>query len=578
MSGKLRRIRQSQNSSSPEGGLFVIITKFDSRHLLASVKLTGGNFQLMSSFPGYSKWEGRSKRFRITSANIEHILINWPDADWGECEGHRQKYHDMKEEEAQNIIGKSAPLPSDDPFPYKTQPYDHQRRAFHISRDKKSYALFMEQGTGKTKVIIDTAAYLHSNGQLDTLIIIGPNGVHANWVVNEIPKHMPEHVEYRMVAYSSNLTKKKKSDIDEVYDYVDGLRIIAINVEGFASSKAKLVLEGFLKLGRCMLVIDESSRIKTPSAKRTKYLIKTKAAYKRTMTGTPITKGVENLYSQFLFLDKDILGFDTYTTFKSRYCNIIKTDNGGEMIVGYRNEDEIAKKIEGHSFRVLKSECLDLPEKIYKKMPVELSLKQRSMYDDLLDECMIEIEEGVMTVDLAIVKLLRLQQIICGWFKPDEGKEVVPIEPANSRIQALKAVLSDVEGKVIIWARFIADLRLIKKTLPNSILYSGDIEQANEFQDNDEVTYFIANPASAGLGLTLTAAETSVYYSNSFDLEHRMQSEDRNHRIGTKNNVNYIDLITAGTVDVKIVQALRSKKLVSDRILQDPYDFFMNYD
>lgn len=561
------------------------ITQFDKRHLLASVKLAGDNYVLLCSLPGYSKWVDRDLKFRPNAANIEYILTHWPDSEWSiEAQAWRNTLEEKRTDAGDTAkLKQLADSEFKSNFDFKTKPYDHQAKAFLLSRDRKTFALFMEQGTGKTKVVLDNAAYLAFLGLIDMLIVIAPKGVHENWTLNEAPKHFPDWIEYESWAFTTNTAKYRLRERDRVLDS-DKFKIITINIEGFTgrkgkASKSALLLEDCLDRFRCMVVVDESSRIKHPSAKRTRYLTKAcrDASYRRILSGTPVTQGMEDLYSQFGFLDYDIIGYDTYTSFKSRYC-IIREVNYGSMVVGYRNEGELVERIDGFSFRVLKAECLDLPPKIYKSFPIHLTSRQASLYNELIEEYQVEMDGETLTIELAITRLLRLQQIVGGWFKSDQSDKLRSIDDSNERIKALQTVLRDVHGKVVIWARFIADLDLIASELgPTAIRYEGDLGDVDRFQNDESARFFVANPASAGLGLTLTAAETVIYYSNSFDLEHRLQSEDRTHRIGTVNPVTYIDLCTSGTIDVKIVNALRNKKLVSDAVLQDPESFFMEY-
>ncbi len=568
----------------------MLISKFDDRHLLATERLVGDTFMLLGALPGFSAWEKRSLRFRPTAANIEYIQAHWPDAEWDSYSASLRDTLATKRESAKDTgaLKKLDAASFKTNFKFKTVPYDHQVKAFILSRDAAVFALFMEQGTGKTKVILDTAAYLAQIGEIEALIIVAPNGVHENWTLNEAPKHMPDWMEYESWVFSGNSEAKyRRADLKRVLES-EALKIITINIESVASrkikgvikpSKSAIILERCLNDMKCMVVIDESGRIRNSTSKRSRYLKNAcrQAPYKRILTGTPITNGMENLYGQIVWLDQDIIGYDTLTSFKARYC-IIKPLNFGEMIVGYKNQEELIERIDGFSFRVLKEDCLDLPPKIYKSHPVYLSPEQGRMYNDLLEDWETSFEEETLTADLAITRLLRLQQIICGWFKADDG-ELMPITGGDGRIKALKTILQDVEGKVIIWARFVVDLDTIEQALFDKgvIRYKGNVVDANRFQEDPSIKYFIANPASAGLGLTLTEAETVIYYSNDFDLEHRQQSEDRNHRIGTKGAVTYIDLIAKGTVDQKIVSALRNKKLVSDAVLQDPESFFLEY-
>ena len=330
-----------------------------------------------------------------------------------------------------------------------------------------------------------------------------------------------------------------------------------------------------------MLVVDESSRIKRPGAKRTKIITKfgKQADFKRIMTGTPVTKGAEDVYSQFKFLDPQILGYDSFYSFKAQYCIMGGFEN--RQVVSYQNIDELTRNIDGHSFRVLKKDCLDLPSKIYQRHYVEMTPEQSKLYQNMKKSFVAELDGETIDAPEAITRLLRLQQILCGWFPSDEG--IQPINDKNPRIEALKEILSNIDSKVIIWARFKADLRAIERALGElAVSYHGDVTTdarelaVDRFQNDPKIKYFIGQPQSGGIGLTLTAAEYAIYYSNSFDLEQRMQSEDRCHRIGTKNNVTYIDIEARGSVDTKIIKALRNKKNIADIITKDPISLFIS--
>ena len=218
---------------------------------------------------------------------------------------------------------------------FKTKPFAHQMKAFDLSKKRKGFALLMEQGTGKTKVIIDTAAYLYENKAIDTVIVICPNGVHRNWVNNEIPIHMS--CEYRATFYSSQMKKKQIDKFNEVLEY-DGLKIFAFNVEAFTSVTAQKYMMTALKNNKVLMVIDESSRIKTPSSKRTKMITKfgkhPNVIAKRILTGTPVTKGAEDVFAQFKFLNPDILEVTSLYKFKDKYCVMGGFKN--KQIVGYQ--------------------------------------------------------------------------------------------------------------------------------------------------------------------------------------------------------------------------------------------------
>jgi SNF2 family DNA or RNA helicase len=559
----------------------MLITKASRNYCLAKTPLNSETVQRLSALPGFKKWVGRELMFAATGANIDHIRKFWPEAKWDASVSHILDEYITKLKSAEEIRErKTAPLPEKDDFKFKTKPFDHQRKAFYMSRDSETFALLMEQGTGKTKVIIDNAAYLYGAGKINCMVVIAPNGVHRNWIRKEIPEHLPDWCPYESVYYYSGMKKKDTERFEEVMNTHDKMKVFTFNVEAFVSKNAVNLINKIMLANQVLLVVDESSRIKRPGAQRTKVITKLSnlCKYRRIMTGTPVTKGPEDIYSQFKFLDPQILGYDSFYSFKARYCIMGGFEN--KQIVAYQNVDELTKNIEGHSFRVLKKDCLDLPDKIYQRYPVELSEKQRKLYDQMRKTYIAELEGEQIDAPATITRLLRLQQIVCGWF-PTET-EVKPIEDKNPRLNALLEILSDIDSKVIIWARFKADLKAIEHALGSlAVAYHGEVsndaraDAVERFQNDPKIRYFVGQPQSGGIGLTLTAADYAVYYSNSFDLETRLQSEDRCHRIGTKNNVTYIDLEAPKTVDTKIIKALRSKKNLADVITKDPISLFL---
>ena len=558
------------------------ITKADyGKYLVIKSKLDGDTFEKLSTLPGFKRWVGMDLLFDPTGANIDRLHKYFPNAEWDESASPAldQYISNLKEMEA-NIKMKTSELPSNDDYNFKTKPFEHQRKAFYKSRDKKSFALLMEQGTGKTKVIIDNASYLYGKGEITALVVIAPNGVHRNWL-KEIDIHMPDWCPRDSFYYSSGMTKKRVEEYESVFSTENKLKIFTFNVEAFTSPKAIYYMQKILVSNKVMLVVDESSRIKRPGAKRTKIITKfgKQVDYKRIMTGTPVTKGPEDVYSQFKFLDPNILGYDSFYSFRARYCVMGGFDN--REIVSYQNIDELTKNIEGHSFRVLKKDCLDLPKKIYQRYAIKLTSDQQKIYKDLQKEYIAELEGKTVSAPEAITRFLRLQQITCNWFPTEDGIQMINAD--NPRLSALISILGEIQSKVIIWARFKADIRAIGQALGESaVSYYGDIPTderetaVDRFQNDPKIKYFIGQPQSGGIGLTLTAADYAIYYSNSFDLETRLQSEDRCHSIGTTKNVTYIDIEAKGTIDSKIIEALRDKKNLADAITKDPRSVFLN--
>lgn len=559
-------------------------------------------FALLSALPGSKKWVDHTLVFRPTGGNIEFIMENWPSAEWlGDAGVHMNNYMAVKMQEHTMRAMKHDQLVDESGYEYKTVPFDHQRHGFLISRDLKNFAILYEQGCGKTKVAIDTFAYLWTKDEIDVLIVVAPNGVHTNWIVEEIPAHLPERIEAKLLTYSTGMDKHRRNIFaSESQPYKLRRRrpcsIVAFNVEGFTSDKAKGLIMDFLTNHRCMMVIDESNSIQNPGAKRTEFLIEAGklAKYKRVLNGTPITNGVENLFAQFKFLDPLILGYDTFTTFKAQFCIM-----GGfqqHSVVGYKHIDKLADIIDGHSHRVLKKDCLDLPDKLYKRHFFEMSEQQKLAYETVRKGAIEDLtrvfgQEHALKLaqEIAITRMIRLQQITCGWQPFAAGEEPIPIEGGNQRLEALFALMSSVEGKAIIWVTAPgskANIAAITKQLSRARLggfmeYHGAIKDdaravsIRRFQTDRSIKWLVASKAAAR-GLTLTAAEQSFYYTNSFDLMIRLQSEDRNHRIGSEihDKILYTDIYTTG-IDKKIVTSLKEKKSIADQITRDPISLFM---
>ena len=481
-------------------------------------------------------------------------------------------------------------------YVYRTKPFAHQEKVFNDSRNREFYALLMEQGTGKSKIIVDTGTWLYCQGKIDMVIIVAPNGVQRNWVINEFPTHCPDFSNYRAAWYCSSPTKKEEESLCKVMKHQNGLKVVAMNIESFATNKGVAFAKNLLLSHRCLLVIDESSTIKSPKAIRTKNLLKLSvhARYRRILTGTPVTQGPLDLYTQFTFLDGQILHCGSFFAFRNRYAIMREMRTAGRafMVVDkYVNTDQLQALIAPHSFRVTKSDCLDLPEKLYTKRYVELSDSQRNLYNSLKKDIVAEFDGRVMSAPLALTKLLRLQQIVGGHFVEDteiseDGSqqpkhEPIPIDDNNKRVESVIELMETTDGKSIIFARFRSEIESIVQRLEetfgvgSTVQYHGGIdnegrsEAIRSFQNNPKVRFFVANVQSAGKGLTLTAATMVVYFSNTFSLEDRLQSEDRAHRIGQMHNVTYVDMVAIGTLDDKIVATLRDKKSVADLITGD---------
>lgn len=470
-------------------------------------------------------------------------------------------------------------------YPFRVKPYAHQLEAWQRSKDEYNYALFMEMGTGKTKVALDTAAYLYDKGEINRLIVFANKGSYLNWVTEEIPKHMPAHLAYQVVAWTSDPTKVQREELESLMGFHPSvLKIFVVNTEALAHDKGRAASMRYVMLGECMAIVDESTMIKNLSAKRTEAAIRIgrRAKYRRILTGSPITKSPLDLYAQCEFLSSKCLGFGSYYTFRNHFANLVNMTAGQrafKKVAGYRNLDELQEILQGFSFRVTKEECLDLPPKVYQQRDVELTKSQKELYEQLRKTAVAELEQGVVTAPLVITRLLRLHQVVCGHLVDDEG---VLHEVENHRLQAMMDVIEEGSETVIIWANYRHDIQSIAAALSKEYgadtvaTYYGDTtrdERAEAVQDLQagRKRFFVGNQRTGGYGITLTAASTVIYYSNSYDLELRLQSEDRAHRIGQTKRVTYVDLVARRTVDEKILKALRQKRQLAAEVLGDEW-------
>lgn len=514
---------------------------------------------------------------------------------------------------------------------FKTQPYKHQARYLAEHGHKRASFLSSEMGTGKSWMLINNMADLWAADEVDGLIIFAPNGVHTNWTLIELPKHMPDWVNWKSAAWKSGMGKGAMKKFEEIYGSRQAaetrqLRILAMNWEGLNhKSSFDAIMRFALSCSKLAVACDEpSGYIKNPTSARFKALLKLKymTKYRRMMDGTPITQGPFDAFAPYNFLDKNILETESYFAFKAEYAEMIPAevtrrgydDNGNivektepnplmkkimeksgstrvPQIVAkgagglpkYKNLDKLQRIIAPHTFRVLKKECLDLPEKVYKTAFFELTPQQRALYTKAKEECRL-VYENEETPIAKLTAITKLAQITSGFYVHPEHDEPIEIEGGNPKLELLvervRAIVAQ-GSKVIVWARFHPQIRAIAKALQAEEIkfseYHGgvkfdDREQAKiDFQEGDS-SVMIAQQQAGGTGNTWTAAAYTIYFSNTFSLRDRLQSEDRNHRIGQTETVVYLDLVALDTVDEKICVALASKKNVADMINGDGKD------
>jgi SNF2 family DNA or RNA helicase len=439
----------------------------------------------------------------------------------------------------------------------------------------------MEMGTGKTKVLIDNMSMLYDKGKIDGALIVAPKGVVKTWYEQELPTHLPNHIENVSVLWQPNITKTQQEKLESLFEIETALHILVMNVEAFSTDKGMKFASKFLNSHKTLMAIDESTTIKTPTAKRTKNIIQlgAHAKYRRIMTGSPVTKNPLDLYTQCYFLDPYLLDHASYYSFRNRYAIMKSMHVRGrtiQVVHKFQNLSELSDKLQPFSYRVLKEDCLDLPPKNFTKRYIVLTSEQRKTYDQMKKTALATLNGKVTSTITVLTQLMRMHQITCGHFTADDGStQLIP----NNRITELMNVLEETEGKAIIWANYQRDITniiesIIKEYGPGSVVdYYGltpqDERQENikKFQKDKKCRFIVGTPQTGGYGITLTQANTVIYYSNGYDLEKRLQSEDRAHRIGQKKTVTYVDLICEDTVDEKIVKALRDKINIASEVL-----------
>ncbi len=516
----------------------------------------------------------------------------------------------------------------------------HQLKAFDLLQGRKFFALLMEQGTGKTKVIIDDAARLWSTGEIDSMLVFAPNGVHIKWVTIEIPKHMPDWCPTVSAYFSAGASKRHQAQVEKLFEPTPNneprpMRVLTMNYEALATVDGVALLERFTQSFNPMGVGDESQRFKNDKAVRTKQIMRVRRRfpYRRIMSGTPITKAPFDAFTQFTFLDPSILRTESFVAFKTEYADmlpeghflvkslqrgawqkkdgtaskrvpqIIARDSDG--LPQYRNLDKLNRLISKHSFRVLKSECLDLAPKVYDVLPFEMTDRQTEIYERMKRERRAELmnvidalgkdgkrsglslEESLMAgreliVANKLASMAKLHQITCGYLKLEDGEVVRMFKKPmdNPRNVTLMEHIEDREGAMLIWAPHTDKINQIVECLREGYgadqirRYDGTTKKTERMQNIDDFQagkfrFFVVNQASGSTGLTLTRANIAYYYSDSFNLEHRLQSEDRNHRIGTEGSVSYFDLEAINTIDRIITQSNHAKKAMADIITGD---------
>ncbi len=483
----------------------------------------------------------------------------------------------------------------------KTEPMKQQAIALDRLQGKRNFALLMEMGTGKTWTILADAERCFEQDKIEAILVFAPNGVHSNWIRREIPTHLS--VDALCYVWRGNpSTKKAKAEFARLnanHYSADckPLRVLSMNIEAANTKHGFEAAKAFLEAYRCMAIVDESTRIKNPAAKRTEKIIElgVMAVCRRILSGTPITKAPTDLFSQFDFLKPGLLGTKSYRAFvaeyatllspahpqmqamiknnpRAAYAQVVETDKYGNKM--WKNLDKLSNLIEPHSYRVRKEDCLDLPPKVYKTIFFELDQKQRFVYEELKEEYHYD-DDGASVSFQAIAARTKLKQVTSGFINI-RGEPQLVEAGSNPRMAVFKDLIEDIEGQFIVWAMYSEEINQIVAALAeagiDTTTYYGATSKADreiaidDFQAGRK-RCFVGHAQAAGIGLTLTAARTAIYYSCSYDNELRKQSEDRCHRIGTTGSVLYIDLVAEDTIDEDIIKSLAAKTAVADLVI-----------
>lgn len=499
-------------------------------------------------------------------------------------------------------------------FNWITQPYDHQREWWSIIREQPYFALEWEMGLGKTKTIIDVCQWLHAKGEIDALLVVTLKDVHRKWATQEFPLHYPkgkaDAAFWRRGIVENGMwvgeNARKRTSIIKSPRFA----VATINFDSVHRRAGMKFCERFLRQRKAAIVVDESHKIKSPKAAATKACFKLgKMAERRwIMTGTMSTGSTLDAWSQYSFLDPSIVGNMPYWAFKNEFAvqeqvgdktfetweksqltgKPQKVEKPVMAIVGYKNEKGLAAMLDPYRSRLLKSDCLDLPPKLYRMRSFEMTDKIRAAYEAMLRDFMVELDgDRTMTATMAMTKLTRLQQITCNYLVPDDfdpDAEDIPgerIEEKNPRIEAMMEELEKVNGMGIVWSYKRYCLREIAEALRTAygeasvVEYhggiSGDDKAANlrRFQE-ERCRWFVGNPQSGGTGIDLVQAQDMMYHDNSFNLALRLQSEDRFHRIGQEGSTCTItDIECLGTIDRMQLSRLKDKKDIAGRVSGD---------
>jgi superfamily II DNA or RNA helicase len=526
---------------------------------------------------------------RTGSANLLFLHERFPDAIWNDP-GNR-----LVEARAYRYLSRlrtAEPGEYERTWPFKVSPRPYQLKIFTHARHLNRIALSpVALGTGKSKMALDICADKFMRGEIDAVAIVAINSVKRQWIRQAVPEHMTDAVQWR--AHIWKPTTIFPSNVAQAVRGERTLRIVAFNIEAFSRtrSKAFTALSTFLRSGRVALIFDESTRIKNYRAICTKEILKLRslAAVRMILTGTPITKGLEDFFTQYQFLDENIIGLSDYFAFRARYCatEAIRgrnVDPRAVRIVGYRFQEELIRKIAPVSFMVPDT-VLGLPPKRYERFEVEMTDEQEHVYRMLRDQLIEDLEaHRIENPLIAAVRMLRLQQVLCGRYyenveTEDDMRRTEARRIPSNRPEVLGSLLEQHDGQALVWCRFredIQDIVEIVSGIGRVGIYEGETSQAERerqvraFKDG-ALDYMILTSAGTTGVDGLQTASAAFYYSNSFNREHRWQSEGRIYRLGQQRSTLFGDLVVPNSIDTRILTAFAETADLARMVIANPH-------
>lgn len=445
---------------------------------------------------------------------------------------------------------------------FKTPMFKHQRECFEAIKRKKYFALFLEPGLGKSKITLDTISFRKTVFPSYTTLVVCPNTLVENWE-DEVHKHSNLSVT-SLTGASQRRCARLRNNSD----------VFIVNYES-----TRIITDALLKKKFDLLVLDESTAVKNHKSQQSKacYKLSQHIEHKLILTGTPVMNSPLDIFGQYRILNPDIFGRSHYR-FKHRYA--IFGGYGNFQVLKWINMIEFKERVGTCAIRRTKDECLDLPEKLYQVVKLDLPDEQKRHYKELRENFVAEYKEKIITASNVLTRLIRFSQITAGFIKDVEGVEHEFSK--NPKVDWLLDFMGNLgaDRKVIVFCRFIHEIKMVERALAKHgyqfVTVMGGVKdrlsKVKDFNENPKTRAFIGQISTTGMGINLTSAQYVVFLTNSYSYGERVQAEDRAHRIGQSKNVTYIDVLMRGTIDVHIHRVLGTKQSLSNMVVSDLVD------